>query len=369
MNKNTVVKRPGLQEVLANVLTQGKFWTRRWHLVSGCSKVSPGCAGCWMEAEARLRQNHPVVSVRCLHEGLLTDDGRWNGTIRLNEHLLDLPLRKQKQEVWAIWTDLFHESVSDQDRDRAFAVMAMEQRHWFIVVTKRPDVAYRYLDGLEGEAPMLTRTKRILKHVPPAKNSATANLAWPLKNIIVLITMEDQDRADIRGPWAKRIASMGWTVGALCEPLLSKVDLGYWTDFCNTHDFPGGFCIDCPDQRPVFSWIITGGESGRNARPVHPDWVRTLRDFAGTMGTPFLFKQWGEWRPPVDDEEYNTAFGREQKIPAFLIDVDGTSNCFYPTDDAGATPESCRCKPMLRAGKKAAGRQLDGIEYLEVPNA
>lgn len=101
-------------------------------------------------------------------------------------------------------------------------------------------------------------------------------------------------------------------------------------------------------------WIICGGESGPHARPMHPDWARGLRDQCAAAGVPFLFKQWGEWREPVEGEPYSTAMGRAQERPAFIVALDGTVHCFENerTTSGG--------KVMLRIGKKAAGRQLDG---------
>lgn len=112
-------------------------------------------------------------------------------------------------------------------------------------------------------------------------------------------------------------------------------------------------------------WVIVGGESGGNARPMHPEWARSLRDQCAAAGAPFLLKQWGEWRPPLDAEEYSTAQGRAQRIPCYIVGTSGTVHCFEnePWTTGGAV--------MRRVGKKAAGRLLDGVEhngYPEVPH-
>jgi protein gp37 len=107
-------------------------------------------------------------------------------------------------------------------------------------------------------------------------------------------------------------------------------------------------------MRPPLSWIITGGESGHGARPVHPDWVRSLRNQAQAAGTPFMFKQWGEWAPCRDD------------YPDF-------EGCIAASWDLLGCPQSAATHAWgnhvfsLRAGKKNTGRGLDGREWLEVP--
>lgn len=102
-------------------------------------------------------------------------------------------------------------------------------------------------------------------------------------------------------------------------------------------------------------WVIVGGESGPNARPMHPGWVQSLRDQCLSSGIAFLFKQWGEWRAPLDGEEYDTTMGRAQRVPAFIVAPSGTVHCF---ENEQTSQGGCA---MLRVGKKKAGRELDGL--------
>lgn len=297
-------------EALKDVLPQGKFWTHRWHLVSGCTKVSPGCAHCWMETEAGIRQHNPHPTFQTLHAGLLTTEGKWNGTVRMNEHLLDLPLKRhRKPRVWAIWTDLFHEQVTADFRDAVFTRMIIqEQQDWFVIVTKRPEEATRYLTQLrhKGKSP----------------------IAWaPIPNVIILVTMEDQERFNKRYPHTAKLAVMGWKVGILAEPLLSGLNL----------------CLDIWPVQP--KWIITGGESGHGARPAHPDWFRSLRDQAKAAEIPFMLKQIGEWSH------------------GSIVD----RGVWLHLDGAIRSESACGARYMVKSGKKYAGRVLDGVEHLEVP--
>ena len=114
-------------------------------------------------------------------------------------------------------------------------------------------------------------------------------------------------------------------------------------------------------RNPRIDWVIAGGESGLHARAAHPDWFRSLRDQCAGAGVPILFKQWGEWRPPAKGEEFDTSMGRAQQIPAFIVAPAGTVHCFENDGTRGAAAV------MLRVGKKAAGRLLDGVEHQAFP--
>lgn len=105
---------------------------------------------------------------------------------------------------------------------------------------------------------------------------------------------------------------------------------------------------------------MCGGESGHHARPMHPDWARSIRDQCREAGVPFHFKQHGEWREPEPGEEYDTTMGRAAKPPAFILDKSGTVSCFQ--SEAHESPVT-----MTRVGKKHAGRLLDGVEHLMYP--
>jgi protein gp37 len=98
-------------------------------------------------------------------------------------------------------------------------------------------------------------------------------------------------------------------------------------------------------------WVIAGGESGPDARPCHPDWVRSIRDQCQAAGVPFFFKQWGEWAP------------WEPRFPADVRHERADGTLHEQPIAAGAT--GC---PMVRVGKKAAGRLLDGREWSEYPH-
>jgi protein gp37 len=171
--------------------------------------------------------------------------------------------------------------------------------------------------------------------------------AWPLPNVWLGVSVENQATANeripllLRTPAAVRFLSM--------EPLLGPVVLP--EVFLKRLHFDGRD-HNYPDGAGMIDWIIVGGESGPKARPMHPDWVRSLRDQCAAAGVPFLFKQWGEWAPALA----GMWFYPLTDGPQFSQRAEG-KDCFTFDDGAGA----------VRIGKTAAGRLLDGREWNEFP--
>lgn len=172
-----------------------------------------------------------------------------------------------------------------------------------------------------------------------------------------LSRIEHQEAADKRIP--ELLAVPAACRGISAEPLLGEVDLQAWLNVANRGGHgPQGTTSRRPN---LLHWVIAGGESGGRAHPMHPGWVRSLRDQCAAAGVHFFFKQWGEWRPPADGEAFDTTMGRAQKVPAFMVDRrNGTVSCFHSDDE-------CDPAPMLRVTKKKAGRLLDGREHNEFP--
>ena len=159
------------------------------------------------------------------------------------------------------------------------------------------------------------------------------------------VTVENQAMADERipillaTPAANRFISI--------EPMLGPIDFSQIPRPEQFHRQPYGWHNYWPKK---LHWVIVGGESGPNARPMHPDWARSIRDQCQAASVPFFFKQWGEWCPrgqdaPLDD------WGNDEKYPARMF--------------AGTATHPA--KLMLRVGKKKAGRLLDGVEHSAFP--
>lgn len=398
-------------------------WTdATWNVVLGCDRVSAGCDNCYAITNARIRESHPNPKVAVPYQGLVEErDGRldWTGQVRFVEDRLTVPLRwrKPRRVFVNAQSDLFHKDVSDEQIARVWAVMALAQRHTFQILTKRPARMRALLsnDTFRAEVKHLVlhcdregglTPGRCLCGHPVSRHNELAYCQndsclcgwewrhpevtpvygqWPLRNVHLGVSVEDQKAADLRihqllaTPAAVRFLS--------CEPLLGPVDLelplskhilGLRLDDClactQPYDFhdSGGFNIglECPAPtrgvRPI-DWVIAGGESGPGARPMHPDWARSLRDQCAAGGVAFLFKQWGEWAPRSNGVKNGRISNTRWQYESRRFTPDGVGY----TGDAVDNPVSGYLAPgmesMLRVGKKAAGRLLDGRTHDDYP--
>ena len=322
-------------------------WAQQvWNPITGCTVHSPGCTNCYAMQLAGTRLQH--IPSRA---GLTKPSKAgpvWTGEVRFNEEWLTQPLRWKRPRMIFVCAhgDLFHEAVPDEWIDRIFAVMALCPQHTFQVLTKRSDRMRDYCSsrfGGWGE----TRLTDAIEALDGFKHDGGGEWGEPLPNVWLGVSVEDQTRADQRIPdLLATPAAVRWISA---EPLLGPVDLQHI-------EYYPGFLLDgltgksqdgvCPDG-PGLDWIVGGGESGKSARPMHPDWARSLRDQCAAADVPFFFKQWGEWAE-VDEGPYN-----------FLMGPDG-ERCTGSETVNGAAP-------MRKVGKKAAGRLLDGAEHNAMP--
>jgi protein gp37 len=350
----------------------GISWTdSTWNPIRGCSRVSEGCRHCYAESVA-----HRFSGPGLAYEGLVQLDaagkstGKWNGQIKfVEEHLLD-PLRWKKPQMIFVnsMSDLFHENVTDEMRDKIFAVMALCPQHTFQVLTKRPERMLAYFSDLETsnrvghamdmiyDAPALIRTK--IDH--PGWSFTRGGQEWePLSNVHLGVSVDDQPTANLRIPLLLRTPAAVRFISA--EPLLGSLnirpDLGtecVHGDSYSEDDTNATICRRC-EETPTLDWVIVGGESVVGARPMHPDWARSLRDQCNAARVPFFFKQWGELAPGAQGANYASA-----KRMYTRIDIQGN-----PSND----PTSWAASDALfyRVGTKAAGCLLDGVEHHEFP--
>lgn len=314
--------------------------------VNGCSLASPGCTNCYAMrlAGTRLR-NHPSRA------GLTIDTKAgpvWNGEVRLNEDALLVPLRwtRPRKIFWNAHGDLFHPNVPDEWIDRQFAVMALTPQHTHQVLTKRPDRMWEYVTRLVEEPSQLT-ARRFAQVWPSGVKTPKDGITLPLANVWLGTSVEDQTRADERIPHL--LATPAAVRFLSCEPLLGPIDL-VETGAIETDSYGPGHTPSAVRTftRGLVDWVIVGGESGPGARPMHPDWARSLRDQCEAAGVAFHFKQWGAYR---------------------YEDLPETDSVSRITDNDVLVHSGAGRRAALgwRVGKKAAGRLLDGVQHDGMP--
>ena len=325
-------------------------WTdATWNPVTGCSVVSPGCTNCYaMQLAGTRLKHHPSRA------GLTRESGgrpKWTGEVRLNEQWLTQPLRwaSPKRIFVCAHGDLFHESVPDEWIDRVFAVMALAPQHTFQVLTKRAERMRAYCSDLEGHD---ARWFSALQMVRTAEGSFALADAHdrlddhpPLRNVWLGVSVEDQARADERIP--DLLATPAAVRFLSCEPLLGPVDLQE-AMARSLHALPDLESMQVCTGDPMLHWVIAGGESGVGARPMHPDWARSLRDQCEAAGVPFFFKQWGMFSPLAKARPVEESRGLQVAWP------DGSIGDGVASERGGAGTQ------LYRATKSVAGRLLDG---------
>lgn len=362
-------------------------WTdATWNPITGCTVVSPGCTNCYAMGLAGTRLKHHPSRVG------LTDMSRagpvWNGEVRFNEKWLDQPLRWRKPRNIFVCAhgDLFHPSVPDEWIDRVFAVMALAPHHRFQVLTKRADRMQEYVSNLPNrqsgdprwphnpleEAAFDMFEDRGFDGDPASTRAYEAVQNWPLPNVWLGVSVEDQKRADERIP--ELLATPAAVRWISAEPLLGPVDVMLWLhdEGCTGFEDMDWYSCMCRDTGgPVevgLDWVVVGGESGPSARPMHPDWARSLRDQCQAAGVAYFFKQWGAWMPwqPGSAPMWNAQNGTSED--GHVLFPENMDNA--PDWDDGLNhyePGFTYHCAFQKVGKARAGRLLDGREWNEVP--
>ena len=377
-------------------------WTdATWQPITGCAIVSPGCTNCYAMklAGTRLR-NLPS------RKGLTVQTKAgpvWNGKARLNEEWLTQPLtwRRPRKIFVCAHGDLFAEGVPDEWIDRVFAVMALCPQHTFQVLTKRPARMREWFEerwqptpaqriefpGLPAfDAPAQAegddRHERVYQAAGEFLDLDTVSdrfwnpdgsrkwPGWPLPNVWLGVSAEDQRRADERVP--DLLATPAAVRFVSAEPLLGPIDFTAM-DAENDRGFGEidalrGIAYAGPAVMGTnrLDWVIVGGESGVGARPMHPDWARQIRDACASAGTAYLFKQWGAF-------QHGSTMGRAPSLDRIVFN-DGRilTDVTMPACKAEDREHGWqRRSPEMMAlvGKKAAGRLLDGVEHNGFPEA
>ena len=295
----------------------------------GCTKVGPGCDHCY--AEALMDTRWHKVQWGAGQQRQRTSAANWRKPLLWErEHEAFALMHSRRRRVFcASLADVFDNEVEPAWRADLFALIAQTPHLDWLLLTKRIGNAKAMLGDY--------------KTVPL------------LPNIWLGATVVNQEEADRDIP--KLLAVPARVRFLSIEPMLEQIELrtrGYF-NYCERPDRTGR-ADGTHVLRPPLDWVICGGESGPNARPMHPDWVRSLRDQCAAAGVPFHFKQWGEWTPGENVERV-----RGTVDTAFLWDECNWS--IHPLNLATDHGHIDDQPDLYRVGTKAAGRLLDGIEH------
>lgn len=265
-------------------------WTRgddgtpgeTWNPLRGCRRVSPGCENCYAERTA-IRH----AGAGRPYEGLVrsTRSGpRWTGEVRTVPHKLAEPLswRKPRRIFVNSMSDLFHEDVPNEYIAAVFGVMAACPQHTFQILTKRADRMrewFRWISRLpvsRGDVEVRQCIRAMDAWL--LRGSHMEYPPWPLQNVWLGVSVEDQQRAQERIPLLLECpAAVRWISA---EPLLGPVRMDGWLR-------------GKPSHGPWLDWVVVGGESGPGARVCEMDWIEDLVDGCGDAGVPIFVKQLG----------------------------------------------------------------------------
>lgn len=348
----------------------------------------------------------------------------WTGRVNIApDHILTQPLRWSRPRrifVNSI-SDLFHENVLTDTIDKIFAVMALTPQHTYQILTKRPERMAEYCREYTQEnrgfnryfkellLPTMKRAgeSAAIQHARTEDAALDAHIKnpWgivnhidgsteykPLKNVWLGVSVEDQETANDRiphllvTPAARRFVS--------CEPLLDAVNLKSieppgadgimdalspvswqqyyddgWRGTRDTEqesldDFLDWFDVDKMPMgymHNTLDWVIVGGESGKRARPMHPDWARQIRDQCAAANVPFFFKQWGEWAPGECEKGYS-----ERTLETANLFCGGWITCKI-TFKQSVSLRRDDTPALWRFGKRNIHNCLDGIYHTAYP--
>lgn len=354
-----------------------------WNPLGGCEKISEGCKNCYAINMAWRLAHIPATKGRYLPLVYKTENGNknWSGTINLFPDVLMKPLKAKKPTKYLIsMTDLFHKDVPFDYIDKVFAVMALCERHTFLITTKRADVMADYFSNIQYRSEAIAIEAEMISGLD--REHKRQDWALPLHNVWLGVSVENQKAAQERIPHLLMSpAAVHWLS---IEPLLGPVDITeivwgsiLFNPLTGVFDLPE---IPHPRIEGKIDWVVVGGESGNNARGYHPEWIYSLQKQCENAKVPFFFKQWGEWYT----RWRRTAQSDGKSKPHFMYWRDYlhfTQKLWADKDDICVDMDGNVCKigkdfmnakyPVVilsKVGKKEAGRLLNGFEYNAMPS-
>jgi protein gp37 len=308
----------------------------------GCTKVSTGCANCYAET---LASRFPDTLGVWGDNGtrVIASEAQWKEPIKWNKQAQNAGVRKRV--FCASMADVFEDRPElEQPRDRLFDLISATPNLDWLILTKR-----------SGNIEKMTNPNPTELVPIPCLGGGDY-----LPNIIWGTSVENQEQADKRIPELLKIPGRRFLS---CEPLLGAVDL---LRFCNLQSTVDSRGLPVLKHVGCVDWVIVGGESGLGARPMHPDWVRSLRNQCKHAGVPFFFKQWGEYCPGYFENPQSKQFSPPGTFSEWIINSSSErkevgKKSFHAELSNGSF------LVMEKVGKKNAGRMLDGREWNEFP--
>jgi protein gp37 len=274
-------------------------WTdETWNPFVGCSKISPGCTNCYAILQAyrnnAMAQKMPNPGRMKYYDGLTERKGDridWTGLVRIVPEALEIPFhwKKGRRVFVNSMSDLFHESIPLEQIDLVFAVMALTLHHTYQVLTKRADERMvEYLRGAKNRVRLAAVDMGRSLGVDHS-DIESCQWDWPLPNVWIGATVENQKMADKRIPLLLQAPAAVRFLSS--EPLLGKINLRIGQ---TQQDAVARRIRGESYQRVVrMDWVIIGGESGPGARPFNLDWARSLLQQCRSENVPVFMKQLG----------------------------------------------------------------------------
>lgn len=325
----------------------------------GCTKVSPACDHCYAEKERASTALGVKWGANAPRHR--TSESNWKLPERWNAAA---ERRGVRESVFCAslgdWAD---NAVPGQWRlDLAGLIRKTPSLDWLLLTKRIGNAAAMLAEMFPDGLPPNVRIGATIANQPEAERDLPKLLALNCPNFV---SMEP-----LLGPVDLRNIPHGEGEIDALKPDTWELAIEQWRDTDDewVEQFEDWFGVTLNDgltgpMHAGVDWVIVGGESGPGARPMHPDWARSLRDQCQAAGVPFLFKQWGEWMP-------ETAMTLEQRmrdcgqLECLFTKLDGSTHWIDPDDH---TPYDASDVRMVKVGKKAAGRLLDGREWNEVP--
>lgn len=282
-----------------------------WNTIRGCSRVSAGCINCYAESVA-LRFSGTGLAYEGLARRGPDGSARWTGEVRFLPQHLDAPLRRgrrhrlhrQERVFVNSMSDLFHEKLDFEVLAAVFGVMHFADWHRYQILTKRPKVMLEFFDWL-GDRPLETIEACVRSNVDPKLLRGLDPVPlWPLWNVDLGVSAENQETFDERWPQLQRAPA--WTRWVSYEPAIGPLDTqGAQPLRVFRKPLPSSeAAIDAIGRvrrhrrlrgamAPALDWIVVGGETGHRARAVDIGWFDAVARASALSGVPVFVKQLG----------------------------------------------------------------------------